>query len=249
MSVVDNDIRYFAAQNMPEDDTSPSGGGIDLTTRVVHADMSAPGVITIISDQAGDNAQFQLEVRDVTGAKQTEVLTLNGTTLVTGLQVSERVLKISYLSGTRTGNVTVAESGGSPVLVVIEPSVNRVQRFFYDVAAEVAGGAQRVYYEKFFVRNNNSTDALTSAQFQEVGAGTEEAKIDFDLESSLDGTDQVANRLTTPGGYTFDSTSKPIAGNDLLPNTAQGVWARLTLDPGDAANNGTWSTRLTGTTV
>lgn len=133
----------------------------------------------------------------------------------------------------------------SPAIEVME-----VRAIFALVAAEAEGGSDIDRYEKVFAHNINGTKALTEAKIAELQAGIEEGANDFlafDLESSLDGSDTATNRVTAPGGYTFDSTEKDVANSaNLSPDAAQGVWLKFTLPADTAAQKSFYRLRVSG---
>ncbi len=127
-----------------------------------------------------------------------------------------------------------------------------VRRVFYDAAANAEGGADKVVHEKIFAKNNHATLALTNGKIAEVAEGIY-AKVDFDLESTLDGSDDNGSgntRLVAPGGYTFDSAEKDIANSgNLSPDSAQGLWLALDLNAGDPASKSFWKPQVSGTSI
>jgi hypothetical protein len=129
--------------------------------------------------------------------------------------------------------------------------VTQVRRPFYNAEANPSGGATKYYYEKVFIRNNNTTIALTNASIAEQSDPS--AKVDFALESTLNGTDTNGsgnNRQVAPAGYSFDSATKNVANSqNHSPSSGQGTWMRLTLAGGDAAQNTYWVPREAGSTI
>jgi hypothetical protein len=138
-----------------------------------------------------------------------------------------------------TGTVTYEIAEGMVFEKMAAPAfeVYECRRICYDAAANPAGGAQKKYYEKIFARNLHETLALTNAVIKEVSGGLS-GKFAFALETSLGGSDTTTDRLTAPGGYTFNSTDKNVANSQNHSSGAsQGIWLELTLDGGDAAND------------
>jgi hypothetical protein len=148
-----------------------------------------------------------------------------------------------------------AGSGSTPVTAVI--------RCFSTAAADVPSGSVRTYYEKVFIINNNTATALTGAQIEitsETPTLPSGAALDLALCTALDDTNTTTNRQTAPsaGAGSFVTqpalVSVPGSGNlppGAAPNTAgaQGVWLRLTLQPGTAAYKGAADLRAQGTTT
>lgn len=128
--------------------------------------------------------------------------------------------------------------------------VMQVRRIAYDAVADAAGGAARTYYDKIFFTNLHGTLALTAAQIAEITDAL--GVFDFALESSLGGSDTNGagnSRQVAPGGYTFNSTAKNVANSqNHTAGASQGVWTKLSLAAGAAANETTWTLRESGTT-
>lgn len=250
MAVVDTDIVVYGSAVMSDDDvTTNIGGAIDLTTRVVFTDISPTGTITVVSDSSGDTTQtVTIYGRDAAGVLVNEGLVLTGVTPVSGSQSFERILKI-VMSGTAVGSVSVSETAGAEVLVVMEPGLLEIRRPFYNAVAEASGGADKTYYEKLFFKNTNGTSALTNAVISETADPL--AKITFMLPGTLDdsGDNGANNRLVAPAG-TFDSTAKNVANAQVhTAGAAQGVWVALTLTNGDAAAKSSFTLRESGETA
>lgn len=138
--------------------------------------------------------------------------------------------------------------------------VTSITRLFATSAADVPGGSQRIYYEKVFVVNNDTTIDLTSAQVEvlsETPSLPGSALLDLGLATSQNDTATITNRQTAPGSITF--TTQPAfiyAVNSTLPHgaapnstNAQGCWLRLTLPAGTAAYKGSADLRTQGTTT
>jgi hypothetical protein len=150
------------------------------------------------------------------------------------------------------------------MLFEISPNpVTAVIRCFSTSAADVPSGSTRTFYEKVFMVNNNTATALTGAQIEiasETPTLPSGAALDLALCTSLDDANTTANRQTAPatGAGSFVTqpalASLPGSGNlppGAAPNNAgaQGVWLRLTLNPGTAAYKGSADLRVQGTTT
>ena len=264
MSVTASELVIYGAANRAEDDTSTQGGAIDTTVRYIFDDATEANAVNggsdtleVISDAAGDTTQtVTVTGRLASGAIDSEAFSLNGTTQVAGAKSFARILKV-VINAAHTGNVTVRAASDNATIVIIESGVLEVRRLFYNAAAEASGGSSKDVYEKIFVKNNNATLALLGATFAEQADPT--ALIEFALEDAVNDTGSVANRLTAPvagdlasGG--FSSTSKLLstidaATADLAATAAIGIWVKITLAAGAAANNSTWTLRVSGTSV
>ena len=112
MSVLPSDIVVYGSANMPETDGVVTGGAIDFTRRVAFYDIAPAGNVDVISSSASDTAtKITYFGRDPTGVIQSQTLTLNGQTWVTGSQPLERLL-YAALSGA-TANGPVPNPGGA----------------------------------------------------------------------------------------------------------------------------------------
>lgn len=253
MAIVASDIVAYGSASMPDDDTPTQiGGAIDLTIRVVFTDIVATDEVEIVSDSASDTTEtITAHGRNAAGELVNDVATLDGTTpvVVTGTDF-ERILKLIKSTGT-VGTVTIRDDGTDTTIATMEPALLEIRRPFYDAAAEASGGATRTYHEKIFFKNNHATLTLTSATIDEQA--DPESVVAFDLESTLDGSDDNGggnNRQVAPGGYTFDSNIKNVANSqNLTALAAQGTWLELTLTAGLASNNTTFTMRVNGNTV
>ena len=368
MSVLPSDIVVYGSANMPETDGATVGGAVDFTRRVAFYDIAPAGNIDVISSSAADTAtKIVYSGRDATGAIQSQTLTLNGQSWVTGSQSLERLL-YAALSGA-SANGPLANPGGSPavgdvalaahscvlpsgaltidttvrtaqagsanhsgttpalfklqsgdgaavaagqiiwtkngtganqlrqiittagygtdvvtvsrdwgtvpdgtttykilqgMLFEISPnSVTAMIRMFATSAADMPAGAQRTYYEKVFVVNNNTAAALTVAQIEvanEAPTLPSGALLDLALTTVLNDAGTVANRQTAPSSGVGAFVTQPAfavvpsPGNlpsGTAPNAAgaQGLWLRLTLPAGAAAYKGSADLRTQGMTT
>lgn len=251
MSIVASEIIAYGSASMPDDDTPTGiGGAIDTTTRVVFTDITPSGAIEMTSSSASDTTQdVTITGRNAGGTIITDTQTVSGTGDVNFTGTFERILKIS-MDATAVGTVTIRKNGDAGDLATLEPGVTDIRRPFYDAAADVSGGSARDYYEKIFFKNTNATLDLTNSTIAEQADPS--TFVTFALESSLDGTDTngAGNRQTHTGGYTFDNTTKNVANSQSLTSgSAQGVWLKLSLAAGEAADNTSWTARVTGTTT
>jgi len=253
MSITAAELILYGSASMPDDDTSTNiGGAIDTTTRIAFSDMVVTDKVSVKSDNAADNTQtVTVYGRNAGGTIINEVLTLNGTTLVNGATTFQRILKV-VISAAHAGNITLQDQQSTPnVLATIESGVLQLRRLFYNASADVTGGATKKYYDKVFFKNTDATLDLTSASVIEQADPS--GDVAFALESTLAGTDTNGagnNRQVAPTGYTFNSTTKSVANSGTLTHgSEQGIWLELTLAAGAAAQNTTYTPRLSGTTT
>ncbi len=248
MSITSSELKFYGSANMPEDDVSTSGGAIDTTVSVIFTDIAATDNVTVISDNAGDTMDITITGRLATGVIDTDVITLTGTTRAAGVKNFERILKI-VLDSVATGTITVTRDN-SPTytsIATLDPGILEARRLFYDSAAEASGGSSRDYYEKFFIKNTNSTLSLTNAVIAEYADPG--ANITFDLEDAVNDTNSISDRLgVAPSGMlgSFSGSNKTVPGTALAAGSAIGVWLKLTLAAGTAAAKNTYTVRITG---
>ena len=136
-----------------------------------------------------------------------------------------------------------------------------ITRLFSTATADVAGGSSRLFYEKVFALNTNSTTALTGAAIEvlsETPSLPGSVLLDLGLTTGLNDTATVTNRQTAPSNpAAFTSQPSPInipASPGSLPNgnaaaDAQACWLRLTVPAGSATYKGAVNLQVTGSTV
>jgi len=129
--------------------------------------------------------------------------------------------------------------------------VFEIRRPFYNAAANPPAGATKEYYDKGFWRNTHASLSLTTAVVKE--ASDPSGLITFGVEATLDaaGTNGAGNnRLVAPGAITFDNADKNVVGGGILSaGSGQGVWLKVTLLGGEAAQNTKYVSRLQGQTI
>jgi hypothetical protein len=144
-------------------------------------------------------------------------------------------------------------------------AVTGITRVFTGAQSDVPGGSTRVFYEKIFWSNTNTTTALLSAAMQvlsETGSLPSGATLDLALTTALNDNATSTNRQTLPtnqggGALTFVVQPSPInviASPGTLPNGnsaagAQAGWLRLTLLAGTTVYQGAADLRCTGSTT
>jgi hypothetical protein len=249
MSVTADQIIVFAATYMPENDTDVCGGAINSGVRVVFDDIVATDQVEIYSSDTSDSGTINITGRDGAGIIQTSSMAISGTTIATLPQTFERILKIVYQQAP-VGVITVRSQDADTIIATLASGVTGIRRPFYDATANAAGGANKTLYEKVYIMNTNPTTALTNVQVTEVSSGLY-SKIDFGLENSLNSTGTISDRTTTPTGVSgYGNGPSGIIEGGNLPNLQyQGMWLRLQLNAGDAAQNSFYQFQVTGTTT
>ena len=260
MSVIASDIIIYGSENMQESDSGIQGSGINLSTRVIFDSAviaNVPGTggdgsFIVFSDGAADTGNVTITGRSTSGSINTEVIGINGIVPTTGNTVFERILKTVITDGSPTGNITIEDSTNAD-LVIMESGVTTVRRPFYNVVAPSGGAASsNIYYEKVFVKNTNTSNALLSAVISE-GADPG-GVIKFDLESAQGGSNTSTNRRTSPSGADMVGSptwgeSSNVPGTDLGVGSGIGVWLQMTLPAGASATKTTYTLNVGGSTT
>ena len=267
MSVVASDLVFYCSANMPTADTGTSGGGIDDNYRPVLSTGQHSGAATTIELASSNGAA------DGGGAKRVTIVgrTGAGTIVTENINVSstnnqmtvssnsyDRILTAEYNNGgtpaDATGTITIQKSSGGTVITTIVPGERGFKICFYDSAAPTSGTTER--YEKVYIKNNNSTSALTNATVA-LTASTGSV-IDFGF-SAVSSTQSVANRTSAPASVSFfgdtaahsiTSLSGEVATSGTLANSEfRGIWLKQTLTNASSAAEGTASFTVAGTTT
>jgi len=250
-----SDIVFYGSQNMNRgDSTSPQGGAIDTTIKVVFDDMTQLSRLNLSSSSAADTGNVSIEGRKSTGAIVSETIGLSGTGVVTTANEFARILRITSASHVGTLSIDVTDDGSG--IVDMESGILEVRRPFLSVTGEVAGGSAKTVYEKVFVKNNSITNDYLSFVLIEYFDGTEAngANVTFDVESVVDGTGESTNRITSPPTGelyhgSFSDSNKDIPGTDLLSNGSVGVWLRLNIPAGTNPMNTHFDFQTSGATT
>lgn len=204
--------------------------------------------------QAGSAANTIVLDSGASGADDAYLGQLVRTTGGTGPNQIRQIVK--YVGATKTatvnGNWSVTPDNTTTFRVCTgfyfdkaPVEITEVRRPFYNAAAPPSG--TRDYYEKIFIKNTNASLSLTSAVVIEQADPS--GKVAFAVAATLDdtATNGAGNRQTHTGGLTFDSSQKSVANSGNLTNgTAQGVWLKLSLAAGDAAQKTSHTLRVQG---
>ena len=247
MSVASSDLVLYASADMPENNSAAAGGAIDSGVRVTFDDPSAASQLIVYSSSESDTSQsLILTGRDAVGSIVSESISLSGSSQKTSINTYERILK-AQLSPAGVGIVTVSGNNYNKI-TDIPVGETGFRRPFYDATASLTVG--KTYYDKFFVKNNHSSSALTSAAVIEVSSGQYD-KITFALEDSKKSNQSVTNRTTAPTGVTggFGSGSSGIIGGQLSAQDYQGVWLKLSLNAGQSDVNSFYQVQISGATA
>jgi hypothetical protein len=239
---------HYGSANIPEDDTSTSGGAEDQAARPLDTQISSAENIDVVSDAAGDTMNMTVRYRDAAGAEQSDTFALNGTTTVSDAlsAAAERILSIT-LASAPAGTVTVTGATSASTLHTFNPAETKAYIHFQEAASE-SGATTR--YEKGFWSNEHGTLTLNSAEV--TLTADPDSKLQIAIATAKDDTESVANRETSPssvGSFTDDGVAIAVPGNALAAGEAIGVWAQLSLTGGDSAYKSSFTTELAGTTT
>jgi len=258
MSVATGDIVLFGSAGMPEDDTTtPVGGAIDTSVMVVFDVAADPGVIRCRSSSAADTTQniIVTGVNSV-GSVVSEQMNLNGTTNIVGTINWKAIWKI-VKSAVTTGDIIIETSPGGVEKARLEKvygnatggsEIMTLRRVLY--AADSESGAE-FNLEKVFFKNTHSTDSLANCVVTEVADTIGAGIIDFALAASVNDTDNngAGNRTVDNTGLTYNSSAKNVPGGNLTAGSRIGVWFKMSMGAGEAADIGNEDIKLTGATV
>jgi hypothetical protein len=199
MSILIGDLNCYGSASMPDDNTPTAiGGAIDRTKTVEFIDVTTDD-LQAVSSNAGDTTQsITVSYRDATGAIQTLVINLNGTTVVTNATVVERVLK-AIKSATCAGQVALesqtavrtgtAQAGGANT-ITLDTGASAVDDFYRSMPIRLTGGTGSGQIRKVVSYNGTSkvatvdiawgTNPNSSSTFR-VSKGVYFAKTPFEV--------------------------------------------------------------------
>lgn len=211
--------------------------------------------------QSGDGASVSIGqiIQTTGGTGPNQIRTI---TAITGYGTD--IVAVSRIWGTVPDNTTTYNVYNGMQLDVSPNQVTTCRRFLWNALSDVAGGSQRIFYQKGFAVNNNTAVAFTSAATQIVSETPllpSGALLDLAVATAANDTVEWANRQTAPGsGYgsfvtqpasvNFAANSGNLA-NGAAPNAAgaQGIVWRLTLPAGTVPYKGYATARITGNTI
>lgn len=254
MPITAADIVAYGAANHQETDSGAQGGAIDVTKKVAMIPMAADDDVEAVSSDAGDTTQtLTITGRLVNGKIDTEVISLNGTTPAAAgsPKTWNRILK-AVLSGSTAGTVTLRRRPGGATIATLESGILQIRTLFYDTISLTTGAVS--YYEKFFLKNNHATLALTQAAAKLTADPTGVSDFLMAVEDAIDDNGTSADRKSAPAGITGagfiqNGVSEAVPGNALGPGEAIGIWLRMDLAQDNAPVIDNWDVTLTGATI
>lgn len=255
MAISSTDLVFYTSANMPEDDSSTSGGAVNKDMRVIFTDISAVDTVEILSSNTADTTQtVTITGRRADGVIVSDILSLNGTTVVTSTETFERILKV-IMNADAVGIVTIRKQSDNVTIGDIPVGERGFRRPFYDATAYSTGGGAKVLYEKCFLVNNHTSLALLNATIEATSDPS--TFLAFRLEDALNDNNSSTNRLTLPTGLdanSWDDTAKSIPGGYLGDATTStedeiGVWLRLSLPEDTAPAKSSYTLTVTGSST
>jgi hypothetical protein len=253
MSILSTELICYAATSRPTDDVSTTGGAIDATVRPVFTQFSAGAKLSLTSSGA-DVRNVTITGRDATGAFISEVVALTGAVEVLSVNTYERILIVN-IATSNANTVTLKQGSAGTTIGTIPANEVGVTAMFINAASSPGGSVVR--YEKLFWKNTNGSLTLTSSTISLTTDSPDDASHDnfFSVETSVNDTDTVANRLTVPTNISAWTdlngiVTVPSGGNgNLAAGSRIGVWIRNTLTANATAVKGTFTTQLAGNTI
>lgn len=241
-----SDLVAYLSASHPEDDVSTSGGARSTTARPLDSQFAANAVAAVVSDNAADNMNVTVKGRLASGAIDTEVIALNGTTEAVGAKTWERILTVTIASPA-AGTVLLRQGSGGTTRHTFAPGELKAAIFFIAAAADPSSGKTR--YEKYFWENEHASEALLSAQLQLSSDPNSNYRVA--VAGAVDDAESVADRETAPSGETFvdDGVDQAVPGTDLGATVAIGHWVEQTLAAAEAAAKETFTTQISGSSV
>ena len=152
MPVADMDIQAYGSAVMPDSDaTEEIGGAIDTSIKVTWARVTAATEDTLdaVSSGADTTQDVTVTMRRPSGAIETEVFSLNGTTVVAGTKTCNRILK-SVKDLTCTGTVAIMSNtleeadktalGGATTYVDLAADASAVDNYYQGMVIHSKSG-------------------------------------------------------------------------------------------------------------
>lgn len=219
MSVEAADLQLYGTANMPEDDTSTTGGAIDLSIKVVFVPLGAADTINVVSDDALDTDQtYDVHGYSVAGAKITEGFAIAGLTPDSGGTTFERITKIVQTAGAAlVGTLTWERNTGPVTIVTMESAadsaagteIDEIRTIYFNAASDP--DSAKILYDKVFMRNNDGTITLTEAAIRLMD-GCEDTTYATTVDVDSAAGQKVLSVAATAGAIAGDSIIINVGG-------------------------------------
>jgi hypothetical protein len=227
MTILQSELNIYPALLSPFDDSSPTGGGIDTSARLMGSILEATEKLEILSDGSVDQRVVTVHGITYGGEYRREDFQLDGFAPIQGKIEFYRILEVSALSSPLA--FIVRKQSNSSVILTVAAGIVKYTTVFKR-AFPFGGSVPR--YEKVFLRNDNLSESLTDASILVIAGSS--ASLTFASAVSLDDTEQVVNRLAAPSGLTFAATTTlELPEEDLEAGEAIGVWIKQAQDSQD----------------
>jgi hypothetical protein len=236
MSITNGEIIPYAAVNRPLDDVSTGGGAADANCVVGFLTHPASAnVISFVSTNSGDTMNVTLTGRLASGVYVTETFALNGLTEVSSANSYQRVLSITIASQP-AGLINMYLGAGTGTFLgqLNGPAAIYKNAVLFQKSASGASPITR--YDKIFFKNTDPTLTLTSATVTLTADAS--TRISIGLETALNDSNTITNRLTAPAGITFQGVGVAINvpnSQNLTAGSYIGVWIKQALLANDSA--------------
>lgn len=245
MAITASDLILYGSTGRPTDDTTVTGGNIDLTARPITTPLSSASAVEIISSSSDDTRTATLVYRTSDGVSQTWNPTLAGTSAVllsTG--TPEYFLSVVMSSASTSATVTLRVTSG-PAVHTINPEETDAFRLFQFA---LSSGAGVIRYEKLFLKNVSTEADLSDANIAITSDASTQYRIG--LSGAVNTSSDWATRLTNPG-VTFVDTSSGIdvPGSTLGSTDAIGIVVEQTLAANATEGHPTFLVEASGGTI
>lgn len=214
-------------------------------TRTGTAQAGAVNAITLDAGASAiDDAYHQMVIRITSGTGSGQIREIKK------YVGSTKVATVNWPWGTMPDATSVFRISQGMMFDRQPNEVTEIRRVFYAAAAEAAGGSDKDLYDKLFYLNGSTGLALLNATVKELSDPS--GLVTFGLATVIN--DTVTNgggntRLVAPAGITFDNADKVIPGSHLQSGSAIGVWLKLSLPAGTAAQKTQEVLSLTGSSA
>lgn len=241
-----SDLIIYGPLNRPDDDTSTTGGAIDVASRPLDAQIGSSTNLEIVSDGA-DTRNVTVVARQASGASNSETVALNGTTAVAIPNGPyDLILSVTAASTDASRTVTLRAASAGATYHTINPDEDEGYCLFRNLTAEASGGSDVVAYEVIYHKNTHATETLLSAVRRTTA--DPDALFTFGLAAAQGDVGTLTNRLTAPGSITFvgESSDQSVPGTDIAAAAYIASYIRCTLPAGTAAGASTHTHELEG---
>lgn len=174
MPVRKQDIEFYGAATMPDDDTPTNiGGAIDKTRRIGFADLSGSDNLQIVSDGADTTQSVTVSGTNAAGVAISEAKTLNGGTPVamtanTNWRYLHKAIKSATCAGTVAVEAVTAEhtgtaQAGAADSITLDTGASATDQAYRGMVIRITGGTGSGQIRRCF-DYNGTTKVATPAR-------------------------------------------------------------------------------------